>query len=233
MDGISSEDYRALLLSVGTHRQERRLAPAEVARLMKKLIDAGNTRRECAETLGIGSTQVAEFLRLLDLSPEIQHLADWGRGSGSGVPFSSLAKLSRLRHDDQIYAAEAITKYQMSWKEVVQLVQLVDRSGESARDACDAVLRLRPELETRHVFVGSITDPRLGKVLSGMIQLERDRLLQRALDRLVGSAEETKGKLGPDRFSLIGNRDPAASAGLEPDELEEAVNKLLWDEVQR
>ena len=62
MQGLEPEEVKSLLLSVGSHRKERRLSPLEVGVLLKRAVDAGASRQQLAAELQIGPTQVTEFL---------------------------------------------------------------------------------------------------------------------------------------------------------------------------
>src|ERR1043166_6570687 len=108
LPGLSDEQCRHLLISVGTHRRDRALSPLEVAELLEKALGAGATRRQIRSVLQLGSTEVSTFLRLLELDPGIRHLAGWSGKAKSTIPFSSLAHLAGLSRSDQTAAAEAI-----------------------------------------------------------------------------------------------------------------------------
>lgn len=227
MKGLSTQETKDLIVSVGTHRKERRLSPLEVARLVKKSLDAGATRNECAERLGIGNTQLSTFLRLLELSPEIQHLAEWGGSGKVGIAFSSLAKLARLPADDQAYAAEAVLSHELTWKEVVELVQQATRSSKSIQDTIGAVLKRRPAVETRHLLVGGITSNSVRSKLASLSQAKRDETFNELLVLLLGAGEKVSGRLGITHFAVMGDMNPASALGLSADEFERAVNDKL------
>ncbi|MEK7994342.1 MAG: hypothetical protein AAB403_11115 [Planctomycetota bacterium] len=235
MRGLTPEEECLLLRSVRTHRRKaRKLSPVEVARLIQKAIDSGATRKECADGLQIGTTQVSAFLDLLKLAPDVQDLADWGGTSASGIPFSSLGQLAGLKEaSEQVRAARAILASRLSWKEVVQLVQLKKRSAKSIEESVDAVLKLRPEVERRHLFVGSITDDGVRLTLSRLTQGERDEFLGRALRKVLGAREGCLGRLGTQRFTLVGPEEPARMVDLSPDAFEAALNEALREETRR
>ena len=227
MKGLTPEEHKALLRSVGTHRGDRLLSPLEVGRLLKKAVAAGSTRKECAEGLHLGQSQVATFLKLPDLAPDIQHLAGWGSSTSASISFSSLAELARLRQPDQIEAASAILKHQLTWKEVVQLVQMADRSAKPMAQCIDEVLNLRPQVETRHLFVGAITSGSLRQHLETLIQRERDELFESALKALLGRKDLVNGRLGDNNFTILSSQDLPKLFGLKPDEIEKAVNAAV------
>lgn len=227
MKGLAPEEHKLLLRSVGTHRGDRPLSPFEVAQLLNKTLAAGSTRKEAAEALGIGQTQVATFLKLRDLAPEIRHLADWGGSSNASIAFSSLAELSRLPRPAQIETADAILRYGLTWKEVVQLVQIADRSAKSVAQCIEEVLQLRPQIETRHLFVGAITSESMRQHIEGCMQIERDKMLENALAALLGRKNLASGRLGAANFTVMSSQSLPQLLGIDPDELERAVNDAL------
>lgn len=227
MRGLSTEEYKALLRSVGTHRGDRPLSPLEVACLLKKSMAAGSTRQECAKDLQLGSTQVATFLKLLDLAPEIQHLADWRGSTSASISFSALAELARLCRPDQIEAANGILLHRLTWKEVVQLVQLADRSAKPMSQCIDQVLKLRPQVEIRHLFIGAITSGGAKRHVESLSQRKRDQLFAHALEELLGAKDIVSGRLGTNNFTILSDQDLPKLLNLNPDELEEALNEVL------
>lgn len=227
MRGITPDEQKLLLRSVGTHRGERALSPVEVGRLLKKAVTAGATRKECADGARLGQTQVSTFLKLTELAPEIQHLADWGGSNSASVSFSSLAELARLPRNDQKEAAAAILRHKLTWKEVIQLVQMADRSGKLISQCIEDVLKLRPQVETRHLFVGSITSEVLRERLKTMTQIERDKLFDRALRDTLGLSISVSGRLGIDTLTILSPEDLSKVLQLKPDEIETSVNDAL------
>src|SRR5262245_60099145 len=99
---LSGEERKRLLLSVGTHRRERYLSPVEVAHLFQKATRGGDTLADLAAAVQLdGTSWVARFITLLKLTPDVQHMVDWGK-SGSTLAFTSAVELARLPDvDDQ------------------------------------------------------------------------------------------------------------------------------------
>jgi hypothetical protein len=229
MRGLTTAEERTLILSVGTHRKDRPLSPVEVARYLEKAIAAGATRQDCAHELQIGPSQVTVFLNLLRLTPEIQDLADWGNTSQSMIAFSSLAQLASLKSkDDQIVAAHAILAHRLKWKEVVQLVQLRNRSGSSIEGCVDTVVKLRPQIDMRHVFVGAISNAVKNRI-AHLLQRDRDELMTRSLQSILKDPSRFTARLGTERFTIVGDSDPAQSLGLSADALERLINERLLE----
>lgn len=231
MKGLTENELKDLILSVGTHRGTRRRSPTEVAQLLEKAIDAGTTRRQCTETLGIGSTQISTFLRLLELSPDIQHLAEWSKLDSASIPFSSLSEIARLDEKDQAAAAEAILRYDMKWKEVVQLTQIALRSSAGIDESISKVLQLRPEIETRHLIIGAVTSKTVQLQLAEMSQSDRNSEFLGLLQEGLGLSKDFSARLGQTRFTIIGASNPVEDAGLSAEEFQEKVNKALEHRV--
>jgi hypothetical protein len=228
---LSPEERKLLLRSVGTHRSERSLSPIEVAELLQKAVAAGSKRQECSAELQIGPTQIATFLRLLDLAPQIRHLADWGSTSASTIAFSSLAELSRLQFDQQIKAATAMLEHKLSWKEAVQLAQISQRSRRPIEDSINAVVKLRPDIERRHLFVGAIPSEDLRRSIKMISHKERDAIFQSVLNETFGEEPGFSGRLGERHFSIIGPHSAHTVLGMQPDELERQLSDKLLDVI--
>ena len=227
MSRLTPSEVRDLTLSVGTHRSDRRLSPLEVAQLIKKMVRSGLNRKDCAQRLGISVTQVSSFLRILQLDIRIQHLADWRGTRNASIPFSTLAELSRLDADEQIQVAKAVLRHGLKWKEVVQIVQISDRSNEAASICIDKVLALRTQIETHHLFLGVVTSASQRAYLTTIPQVERDSLLRQILRQLVGAHYNARSRLNHDSFTILSSHDFPQLIKLSPDELEEAVNEAL------
>lgn len=229
MLGISQQEMKPLLLSVGTHRSKRRLSPMEVAQLIKKAKDSGVSIKQCAEALLIGTTQVSRFLDLLNLTPEIQHLADWGRRNKSTVSFSTLSQVAKLPVDDQVNLANKILSHNLTFDEVVQLVQIHKRSGKSVDDCIKSVLDLRPVVVKRYLYIGTILSKDLDVYLSSISQIQRDELLKQALDSLFNSTNIVSGRLSKNNFTLVSSYSILDLLSMDADELELKINQLILD----
>ena len=227
MSGLTSTELRDLTLSVGTHRSDRRLSPLEVAQLIDKMLRSEPSREKCSQRLGISRTQISSFLKILVLDSRIRHLADWRRSTNASIPFSTLSEIARLDFQEQVELAEAILRHELRWKEVVQIVQIRERSREVLDVCIDRVLALRKSVEIQHLFVGRITSSFDGSHLRTLSQAERDESLQRVLNRLLGAQYRRRSRLSEENFTIVSDHDLPRLLGLTPDELEEAINFSL------
>ena len=231
MQGLTTTEHRDLILSVGTHRRNRRLSPLEVAELIQKAIEHGTSRVTLSSEIGVGTSQIGTFLKLLALAPEVRHLAGWGSASPASIPFSSLAELRRLSVSEQVQAVKAILSEQLAWKEVVEVVQIANRSGKDVTKCVVDVVRRRPQSEKRHVFMGKI-DQRTKCCLGELNQRERDLLFHNVLAAIVGPGGDFETRLGVEIFTVVTIEPILSSNGMDPDQFERVVNTRI-QEVQR
>lgn len=182
--GLSSEESRDLILSVGTRQQKRRLSPSEAGRLLARSRDSGASLKQLAELLRLRDTGVvSELIGLLRLESSLQDLVDWGRSSAA-LSFSAAREISRLPLEEQGSLSELALEKALTKDELQQIVTLHLRTSEGEGDlpklVGDVVAR-RKVVERQYVFVGRLTDSALVSRLAIMSQSARDALLQTAL----------------------------------------------------
>jgi len=231
--GLSPEAQRDLILSVGTHRGNRRLSPIEVAELMEVAINAGTSVQQLASALLFAdSTLVMRFRRLLKLPSAIKHLVGW-RGK-SCLSFETASAIARLQSQkEQETVAKAVLEHRLTKPEVYQIVQIQERSGKPITECTEDVLRMRPQIEKRHILIGAIISPNVRKFLVRMTQQERDQFLKNAVNLHASELPPWEGHLGVDRFTLVGNEDFGITVQRLPGGFEEAVNVYLEAEVSK
>lgn len=227
LEALTREEKKLLLLSIGTHRGERTLSPIEVAMLLRKAIEGGTSLAECAASVQLdGTSQVSRFLSLLKLPDDVQHVIDWGR-SGGTLAFTAAFELSRLDDaSDQRRAVQAVLEYDFSTSEVRQLVQSRKRSGKSMGECVTAVLKMRPQVEVRHVFIGSVLRDDVRVRLRQLSQQRRDEILQAILKKTFKDLRTT-GRLGIERFTLVGGAELGGAVKTRKDQLEQEINGEL------
>jgi hypothetical protein len=232
LSALSPEERTKLITSVGTHRGERPLSPMEVARLLHRVIESGATRFECAKAVGLEPTQVGRFLSLLELPPDVQDLVDWGR-TGATLAFSAGFELSRLpTAAEQREAVMATIKHKLTTSEARQLVQARTRSGKSINESVATTMKMRPQVEVRHVFLGSIVATELKKRLAQLSQQQRDALLKRALSSDLAELS-SGGRLGATSFTIAGSTALGNAINAGSDKLEARVNAAIKGEISR
>lgn len=226
LDALVPDEHKRLLLSVGTHRGVRPLSPVEVATLLRRVVASGASLAACAEALHLGGTsQIGRFLSLLKLPEDVQHLVDWGR-SGVTVAFTAAFEVSRLEdHEDQRLAAHAVLEFDLSTAEVRQLVQARKRSKKPMDECVRIILKMRPQVEVRHVFVGSVRED-IRPALRLLTQFQRDKLLHDILEKTFRELH-AGGRLGLERFTLVGGKPLGDAAKAKKDEIEMQMNAEL------
>ncbi|SVD97643.1 uncharacterized protein METZ01_LOCUS450497 [marine metagenome] len=223
---ISGDELRDLLLSVGSHQQQRRLSPVEVANLFQREINAGASVSDCARLVHLdGSTMVNRFLKLRELDPAIQHNVGWGQ-SGATIGFTIASEVAKLPRADHVPSVRAVLELSLKKNEVLQIVQVRRKTGRELESVIDQIVKTRPTFIKKYLFLGSITNENIKRHLLEKNQEERDNLLQLILIELALSDSEG-ARLGGDKFSIIGGEAFAERTKcLEPD-FETAINNQL------
>ena len=206
MKGLSPSEISKLILSVGTRKSVRPLSPVEVGKLIQKALDAGEKREEIADRLHLdGSTVIGRFIRLLSLPVQVQHLIGWGSDPAT-LSFTAASMIARLNsHQEQNVLAKASLENQINKSEIIQVVQIKQRSGNSIENCIKAVLDQRPIVEKRHLIIGELQSEKLKAILKQLSQLDRDDLLQATLDRYISNIPYLGCKLGDKYFLLVGD----------------------------
>ncbi len=232
LPGLTPEEARDLIMSVGTHHGIRRLSPIEVAGLFEKAITAGASLRTCACAVGFkGTTMVSKFLRLLRLRSDLHHLIGWGQ-SGASISFTAASEIARLNEDEQEEAFAAAISNQMTKMEVLHMIQLRLRSHRGVSICATDIVRMRPRVTKVHVFLGAVTDAGTRRGLATLKQGERDAILASVLAEIYGSLPKVSGRLGVERFTIVANEESAArlKEARGPD-FEVAINRALSTKV--
>lgn len=228
MLGLTPETTKKLLLSVGSHRGSRPFSPLEVAQALRTAISAGTKLTDVASALHLdGTTMVTRFLRLLELSPQVQDWVDWGE-SGSTIGFTAASELSRLPDtDEQTQLSRAALENQLKSSEVKQIVQLRLRSKRSLQECIKETMQMRPRVQKLHLFIGAIVEEEVRALLRSRVQSERDGLLRVAVLERYPSMPQFSSRLGVERFTITGGDAVAAVLNAGSDDFESAINNAL------
>jgi DNA-binding transcriptional MerR regulator len=228
LHGLPPAVYRGLLLSVGSRSGTRPMSPAEVARALKSAQDNGTPAKDLAAALQLeGTTMISRFLRVLSLPPDVQLSTDWGRTSAT-IAFTSASELARLKGaEEQLEACRAALEHELSTSEVKALVQLRQRSRKSIAECVGEIVRLRPEVQRRHVFIGGIIGDAVQRQLEARSQLQRDDLMKKAAHARYPDARDVAVRLGSTRFTLAGDEELARHVLADPEGFEAGVNSAI------
>ena len=208
---LSGLDLGRLRMSVGygTNKKGRPLSPIEVAEQIRNAQQGGAELDTVAKEIRIDKTGLRRFLILLDLPDEIRHLVGWG-GSESTIGFSAATEIARMSGaENKKTIAESALSNKLKGKEIRQVVQLFNRSGRTVEECLTEVLNMRPIIEKRYVFLGTINDESICTALSEMSQTQRDKILDSSIQRI--GLREASGKLGEKFFTLVGHEQFNAS----------------------
>lgn len=202
---VTDSDWRDVILSVGTHHGKRRLAPLEVARVFRAaLAEDRMSSAEVGKKVKLTATMVNRIARLADLDESCWHLVDWKKCK-SAVVMSAASEIARLPSAEQSALFDAALEHGLTKSEIIQTVQIRQRSGKTLTSCLDDVLRMRRSVERTYLFVGRISDQRVQHRLAAVKQSDRDALLQSGLRQAISYPATWSGKLGVARFSLVGN----------------------------
>lgn len=203
--GLNALELGNLRMSVGygTHKKGRPLSPIEVGSLIRKAREEGVSLQDCAKAIHLNGTgHIRRLLRILDLPGDLQQLVGWGAGKHF-IGFTSAVELARFRDaGEQRVVAQAILSHGLNSGEVQQVVQLRERSGRSVEACIDEILGMRPIIQKRYVFIGSVAEENV-EGLGRLTQAARDSILASGIERL--DLCGATGRLGTRFFRLVGD----------------------------
>ena len=202
VDGLSREELRDLLLSVGTGRKKRRLSPVEVAQYCAKAkvsIDLLTTE------LLLSKDQLRQFQQLLLLSPKYHPLVDWGKTTATSLGFSSAWLIGGRVPDSQIQGqlVQAAIQSRFSKTDIINIIQIYKNQEKSMKQCIQDVIELRPKIETTYMVMGSIMSEELTQKLAELTQYQRNQLLQNATFNLTNIPDAFGARLGVTSFTLL------------------------------
>lgn len=188
-------------IGYGGHKKGRLLSPVEVASLIQQARKEVSLQ-DCAKAIGLSESTVGRFLQLLDLPEDLRHLVAWG-SPNDALGFSAALGLTRFRGEEQRSVARSILSDGLTSKEVQQVAQLRKRSKKALDECIKEVLGMRPVVEKRYVFIGTVVDSDIIAKLANLTQVNRDTILQDSIDAL--SLAGASGRLGKSLFTLVGD----------------------------
>ncbi len=230
MKGISAENQRDLILSVGIHKRERPLSPIAVAELLENAINSGTTIQELSNEILLNSTMITRFRRLMNLAPEIQHLVCWG--GESGITFSTASEIARLRTSkEHKFLVKATLEHGLSKKEAIQVVEVRNKFGKPINECVEEILKMRPRVIRRYLFIGAVKSSEVQKRLSKMTQEERNVLFNKAVTSNYPDLPYWEGLLGIKGFNLIGSEDLDQALSKLRSDFESTINDYLQSSI--
>ena len=230
MRGLSPEQRRGLLLSIGRRTGIRALSPKEVAEAFKDATDAGMSKAELASSLHLqGQDMVGRFLRLLNLSPDKRYLIGWGN-TGTTLSFSAATDIAGLSdRADQDILIDAALEHGFTGSEVREAIQIQRRARKPLPEAITDVLNRRPRIVRRHVMAGLVSDQNVRSNLRTMTQQQRDTLFRQIIATSLRNHGIESSRLGTDRFMLSGG--DRMKLEFQGRDFESQINDLLVNEL--
>ena len=161
-----------LLLSVNVSGTDRPLSPLDVAtEIHTMMTDLGGDRDELVRRLPIGQDLTRQFLRLLDLPPQIRGMVVWGesRHETGAIGFSVASRIASLNEpDDMLSVVGAITEMPrpVTAEEIKGIVSLKKSNHDKPIEEClSEVLNVtRPVTIIHHMFLSGL-DPDIARSL--------------------------------------------------------------------
>ncbi len=171
-------DRARLEIALVENVQRRDLNPIELAHAFRALGEAGSTQQEIGERVGLDRSTIANHLRLLDLSQEMQADIESGRiSAGHAKALLQVANPERRRH-----LRDRVVSGALSVRATEELAQTSGptrpRKAAAARPASDPNLQrlidsLRQRLQTRVRIQGQAARGRIEIEYFGADDLQR------------------------------------------------------------
>ena len=177
------------------------------------------------------SSIIGHFIRLLSLPTQVQQVIGWGSDPAT-ISFTAAAVIARLdSSQEQSTLAKAALENQFNKSEIIQVVQIRRRTGNSIENCIKAVLDQRPVIERRYVIVGEMRSDSLKNGLKQISQQERNDLLQLALERHGPDVPYLGAKLSGEYFILVGDAHFHSAIVDLPQGFEESITEYLMQEL--
>jgi len=230
---LSALELGHLRMSVGygTHKNGRPLSPVEVGKLIRRVKNSGVSTQDCANAIRLDSSGISRFLRILKLPEEIQYLVSWGAQRGT-LGFSVANQLVRFDDaEDQKAVLQSILSEGLNSKEIGQVAQIKKRSGKDINECLEEILNMRPVIEKRHVFIGTIDDQDIQSILADLTQLERNSILHNGIRTL--NLGNVSASLGKKVITVVGSESlEKAIQKIGPENLEERIISQIKNSIQ-
>ena len=229
LNSLSPDERRDLILSIGTHKKNRRLSPIQVAQLLEPLHQTqGISLKQIAQELELKDPSILRrFLALLSLPPEIQPLVNWGTSPGY-LSFSVASEISRAKDLDKIkFLAKDALENQRNKEEVRAILQCHLRGGGSLTNCIEKIEATRPQVIHHYVFLGQLSPRSDGSEWNEQDSSE----LRAGLSGLVQQENVLSASVKNGRFSFTltesAVKNPEVAPHISSENIEAFVAKLL------
>jgi hypothetical protein len=233
LDSLSSDERRDIVLSIGTHKKNRRLSPIQIAQLINRLHQIqGISLSQIAKELDLKDSSILRrFISLLSLPSELQPLIIWGTSPGY-LSFSVASEISRAKENDRInILSKDALENQRSKEEIRAIIQCSQRGGGSLTQCIQIIETNRCKVIQHYVFFGQLSlvnnDPRSDE--------EYSLDLRSMLSKLVHDDNVLSAAIKDRRFSFtlteLALKNPKIASHLIPEKIEAFVTKLLTKRI--
>ncbi len=169
--------YSKLLISVGQQgrgvSKRQPLPPVECGQLIKQLMEEEKEDKyQIAERLDLGrpkegtsiykkrdTTQLNQFVKLLDISEKNRDYAGWGWEGYPKIPFSAVLEISSLSHDEQDIVLQSVyknnkEKRDLFKKDLAKIAKFRKNNPKLTIQECiEKVFKLKPITIVTHIVV--------------------------------------------------------------------------------
>jgi len=183
-----TEETALAILYENTHKKKRDLDIVSIARATEFLLNLYGSQREVAEKVGLSSEMIRQFLSVLKLPIEIQHMV----AEREIDSIDMVKELSSIRdRGKQLIAARMLSKYDS--KDIRDIKRLINIENKSVEESIEIILGAKPK--NRHIFVLDFDDATLKKIREASKSAKK-RPADLARDIIVNHVDEyirTKG----------------------------------------
>ena len=132
---------------------------------------------------------------------------------------------------EQVQLCHAALENQLGSAELKQVLQLRRRSQQPIEACVRDVLRLRPQIQRIHVFLGAITSKQLVTRLSCLSQAQRDEIVRTAVRDHFPRLCKFGCRLGTEGFAITGGDEVHDALTKERKGFEAVINGALSEAV--
>lgn len=201
-ESLSHKEWVDLKLSVGTHLRIRRRSPVGVAKLLKRLKDAGAPIKWITKEIQIDSSIVSRFLLLNRLPPKFVDLVAWGQNKEK-ISFTqaSFAMKVDASETEQLFLLEKVLEEGLNRKELENIRELKSRTELTIEQLINETLNDRTIVIKRNMMIGFIEGD-IKPILKTMDPDTRDLEFKKLLKGVFPLVEIYSAKINTKRFTL-------------------------------
>lgn len=201
-ESLSHEEWVDLKLSVGTHSRIRRRSPVGVAKLLKRLRDAGAPIKWIAKEIQIDLSIVSRFLLLNLIPPKFVDLVAWGQNKEK-ISFTqaSFAMNVDASETERLFLLEKVLEEGLNRKELEKIRELKSRTELTIEQLVNETLNDRTIVIKRNMMIGFI-DGDVKPILNTMDPDNRDLEFIKLLKEEFPLVEIYSAKIDTKRFTL-------------------------------